>query len=376
MAFLNGRLLALGALLLAVQGCAEVTRPKPSRTEVEACQLAAIQRYPHQTWSLERVSRVYLRLLSTVPQVHGRTYPFLGFDWWVTAAGKVTIDNVWSPSPAHDAGLKQGDVILSVSNWPVHPWVADWDRYIKTVRDGTLIRAPGELLAGAMLDAKHLRLEARGQYLSGAVDLLIQRGDEKLRKTLYPQHLPAEYGILVDTKNLKINAYAAPGKIILTQRLVHFCRTDDELALVVGHELAHQVLGHQVRRAAHQELGQLVGEVVTAVTTFSLRNLLDWRSFPRSEADVRRVARDAVVSVFSKDNEREADVYGLWYAYQQGYDPDRALEVLERLGAVMHDPFERTYFLDQHPAPLERMARLKIAAQYFKSGRAAQIFVH
>jgi hypothetical protein len=40
-----------------------------------------------------------------------------------------------------------------------------------------------------------------------------------------------------------------------------------------------------------------------------------------------------------------------------------------------HDPFESDYFLNSHPPPLERLARLKLIAQYFKAGRAAAVFL-
>ncbi len=109
----------LGLILLLSSGCAEVTRPNPSDHEQEEAQLTAARRHPAQTWSAERVSRVFLRLLPCLPQVHGRTYPFLGFNWWVTATGKVAVDQVWYPSPAADVGLKQGDLILAVNNWPI-----------------------------------------------------------------------------------------------------------------------------------------------------------------------------------------------------------------------------------------------------------------
>ena len=51
------------------------------------------------------------------------------------------------------------------------------------------------------------------------------------------------------------------------------------LALIVGHEMAHQVLGHLIRGAAHRELGQLLGEAITAFSTLSLGRLLDWKHF-------------------------------------------------------------------------------------------------
>jgi len=392
--------LLLSLALLTVAGCAEVTRPTPTAPEQEAAQLEAVRRHPHQSWSMERCSRVFLRLLPTLPQVHGRTYPFLGFNWWVTATGKVAVDNVWYPSPATDAGLKQGDLILAVNNWPLPAWTKDWDENIRATRDifhdffffipiarqerryasryspqtMTLI-LPGEILPAVMLDMKHIAMEARGPYLTGPVELLVQREEKKFPVSLYPQHLPAEYAILINTKEQTINAYAAPGRIILTQRLVNFCLNDDEVSLVVGHELAHQALGHRVRQGAYRELGRFVGEAVTAASTFSLNRLLNWRHF-MVDPDTRRVAEDAVVSVFAREDEREADAYGLWYAFQAGYNLDTGLAVWERLAAVHEkDPFQATYFLDSHPASLERLARLKRIARYFKAGRAAEVFL-
>ena len=234
---------------------------------------------------------------------------------------------------------------------------------------------PGELLAAIMIDLKHISMETRERYLTGPVELLVDREGQKFTFTLYPQRLPAEYAILVKTQDRKINAYAAPGQIILTQRLVNFCLNDDELALIVGHEMAHHVLGHLVRGAAHRELGQLLGEVVTAASTLSLARVLDWKHF-EVDPEVRQVASNAVASVFSRDEEREADIYGAWYAFQAGYDIDRGAAVWERVAGVDEkDPFLTTYFLASHPAAMERLARLKLVAQYFKAGRAAEVFL-
>jgi predicted Zn-dependent protease len=226
-----------------------------------------------------------------------------------------------------------------------------------------------------MEDVKHAKMEAQGRYVSGPVELLVQREEEKLTLHLYPQHLPAEYGLLINPSDYQVNAYAGQGRIILTQRLVNLCLNDHEIALVVGHELAHQTQGHLVRGALHRELGKFVGEAVLAFSTFSLPRLLDWR-YVAVDPEVRRVAQDAVVSVFSRDDEREADAYGLWYAFQAGYDVDAATAFWERVaGVVEKDPFSTTYYLSSHPASLERLARLKRISRYFQAGRAAEVFL-
>lgn len=396
----RGLAAALGLALIWAQGCAEVTRPTPTVAEVEEAQLAATRRHPFKSWTLERSSRVFLRLLTTLPQTHGRTYPFLGFDWWVTEGQKIVIDNVWQPSPAHDAGLQQGDIIVSINNWPVYPWVAEFDKKIRAVREVSrdllwgspprryarrakveglnLLTLPGEMLVAFMLDVRHVAMEARGRYLTGPVEMLVARGPENFALTLYPQHLPAEYALLVDTQDPKVNAYAAPGRVILSHRLAALCLNDDELAVVLGHELAHQALGHLVRGAGHRRLGGAAGQAWRVVVLFATRTITALadlrRDFWMREA-VPSAVRDAVVSVFSRQDEREADLYGLWYAYQAGYDIDRGLEVWERIGTFLHDPFETTEFLDFHPAPLERLARLRRTAKYFKAGQAAEVFL-
>lgn len=394
-----GLLFLLAMSFLSLGGCAEVTQPTPTVSQVEAAQLAVAKRHPYSSWSSERAGRVFLRLMPWLPQTQGRTYPFLGFNWWVTATGQVVVDQVWYPSPARENGLEQGDIILAVNNWPIPTEAVAWDEAINTTRNffknflfflpmsssqrsgsrsiQRLVKMalPGELLPAMMLDLKHINLEARGRYLTGPVELLIQRDDQKFTKVLYPQLLPAEYAILVNTKDRTINAWASPGKIIVTQRMVSFCLNDDELALVVGHELAHQVLGHLTRDRGHRSLGKFVGEAFTAFSTLSLNHLLDWRHVMVS-ADVRRVAGDAVVSVFSQEDEREADIYGAWFAFQGGYNVEKGAAFWERMaGVVHHDPFEANYFLNDHPPPLERLTRLKLIAQYFKAGRAADVFL-
>ncbi|HZK14120.1 MAG TPA: M48 family metallopeptidase, partial [Desulfobaccales bacterium] len=248
--------------LLFLAGCAEVTRPTPTAPQIEAAQLATARRHPYQSGYKERISRVFLRLMPWLPVTQGRTYPFLGFNWWVTATGQVVVDQVWDPSPAREAGLRRGDVIVAVNNWSLPTWVEGWDKVIGTTRsifqDFSLsggssharssnnyaisYKLPGELLAAILIDVKHIRLETQERYLTGPVELLVERVGEKFTFILYPQRLPAEYAILINPKDLKINAYAAPGgRIILTQGLLYFCLNDDEMAMIVGHEMAHHV---------------------------------------------------------------------------------------------------------------------------------------
>ena len=385
---------------LSFSGCAEVTKPTPASHDVEAVQLTALTRHPHSNYNAERAMRVYLRLLPTLPCIHGRTYPFLGFNWWVTAAGHPVVDNVWYPSPAHDRPLKnqistlfdprddrpskpdsgpalqQGDLILAVNGLPIPLWVKDWDRFCQSLRDIFQYSFPGSALADFVLTARYARHEAEGVYRGGPVTLLIDRQGVRKQVTLYPVHLPAEYGFMIvsDSTGLGYNALSAPGRIIMTNKLLNLCRTDDELAIVLGHELAHHAHNHLVRQMGQYPAADLPAQVIALPF-----RLLPWVPPDRSQKlseDVRRVSREAMISAYSRRDELEADAYGSFYAYQAGYDLDQGIYIWERLAAAVdRNLFADTYFLDSHPAAPERLARLKQIAQLYKAGKAAQVLV-
>ncbi len=380
-------------------GCAEVTKPTPTRFEVAEVQRTALTRHPHASYNRERAMRVFLRLLPTLPRVHGRTYPFLGFNWWVTEAGQPVVDNVWAPSPAHDrplqrqvatlfdprddrpppadreAALQQGDVILAVNGLPIPTWVKEWDGFSRSLREVWRSSLPGEILINLVLTARSAREEMAGRYRGGPVTLLVDRQGVRRQVTLYPVYLPAEYGLLVITGQAgnAFNAYAAPGCILITRAMLEMCRTDDELAIVLGHELAHQAHGHLVRRQGQYPVAQLATEIL-ALPFRLLRPPASW--YYGVGEDIRRISSSAVISVFSRQDELEADAYGLWYAYQAGYDLDQGVAIWERLAVVAkHNIFETTHYLEAHPAAAARLARLKKMEGLFREGKASQVLV-
>ncbi len=119
----------------------------------------------------------------------------------------------------------------------------------------------------------------------------------------------------------EVNAFAVPGRYVyVTSELLRSLPTDDALALVVGHELAHGDLGHllQFRRRAM------------------------WKDVPAGDI-VFILLYLAQRFVASPENERDADAYGLDLALQAGYDGDKCLEALAILDAYMmkHEGAER-----------------------------------
>ena len=96
--------------------------------------------------------------------------------------------------------------------------------------------------------------------------------------------------------------------------------TDDELAFVVSHEVAHVVAGH-----AFEKLSFMAGHLGKEKAPTARTALLEFFS------------RDSYATMFrptARLQEREADMIGAAILFASGYDPQRALKLFEKLAAV------------------------------------------
>ena len=102
----------------------------------------------------------------------------------------------------------------------------------------------------------------------------------------------------------QVNAFVVPGRFIyITTELMKRLRTDDAVAMILGHELAHAELGH----------------------LFEFRRRAAWKDVPAGDT-VLILLHLAQRFVSSPENERDADAYGLDLALRAGYDGDKCLE--------------------------------------------------
>lgn len=124
--------------------------------------------------------------------------------------------------PADAAGLRAGDEVLSIGGVPVE--------------DIATARKAGNLVAEALL----AEIAERPEGVPLAIEVRRERG-APLRVQLRPVRHCAARLVLVTDRG--VDAYSDQSNVALTTGLVTFARTDDELALAAGHELAHVING-------------------------------------------------------------------------------------------------------------------------------------
>ncbi|HEV2037196.1 MAG TPA: M48 family metalloprotease, partial [Candidatus Eremiobacteraceae bacterium] len=146
----------------------------------------------------------------------------------------------------------------------------------------------------------------------------------------------------------EINAFALPGGFMHADMgLLNFVGSDDELAAVLGHEMGHVERRHVVTLAQKQNiLGILIG-VISILSPIA--------------AALGGYGGDLVAYKFSRQDELQADQYGLLLMSRAGYEPQSNIDLMAHL-----DKFERNRpesrsdkALLSHPPPKDRIAHLQ-----------------
>jgi len=141
-----------------------------------------------------------------------------------------------------------------------------------------------------------------------------------------------------------INAGTTFGHIMVTEGMMRFVRSDDELAMILGHELAHLTLGH-VTRGAFSNLALGIGATIA--------NIL----LPNS-GQLAGMVGQMFLNHFNQDQEREADQVGLRYMFDAGFDPSAGPRVMERMAREVPQTATAGFF-SSHPGSVERAEALQ-----------------
>lgn len=152
------------------------------------------------------------------------------------------------------------------------------------------------------------------------------------------------------------NAFAIPGgHIFLTSGLIRFVETEEELAGVIGHEIAHSVLRHMDKaldRARRLSLLTLAAIIAGAFLTKDVKGAATLSTGAMAMAQ-------SLMLKYTRENEIEADQKGMRYLIDAGYPPQGILAFLKKIYRWQRaiSPEIPTY-LSTHPAVDERISYL------------------
>jgi len=324
-------------MLLLATGCAgpSTNIPKVSANEIASEKLQEqIFQIQKETADSARLANVAYRIeLANRADCRDKIGPRLGF-YTISSADlppdtrpaamtalnlvgdQPTIINVVDGSPAARAGIFRGDFLVTVNNEPVpNTKVAEWlNEQIK--RNGVQ-----------------------------PINITTARAGQTRSTTIVPEVVCSTPVILATSD--KINAFTDGQKIVVYSRILQVAQSDDELALVVGHELAHVNMKHIEKHAQNQVAGALGGAVLDVV--FALNRVNTGAAFSRTGGNIGAKA-------YSMDFEKEADYVGAYYAARAGYNVVGA----ERLWRAMaqENPKEMVY-AGLHPTSPERFVQMQ-----------------
>lgn len=151
------------------------------------------------------------------------------------------------------------------------------------------------------------------------------------------------------TESDQLNAYAmAGGKIMVYSGIVQKLRlSDDELAAIIGHEIAHALREHSregMSQAAAQNLGlNVIGQLA---------------GLSQGQMDLASIATDLTLSKpNSRTMESEADVIGLELMARAGYNPSAAVTLWQKM--LQAGAGSGPSFLSTHPSGPQRIEEIE-----------------
>ncbi len=146
-----------------------------------------------------------------------------------------------------------------------------------------------------------------------------------------------------------INAFCMPGgRIVVYTGIIPVAEDENQLAVVIGHEVAHALARHSSERMSQILLTELGGMALSRAIQEKPSETQGWMMLAYGVG-----AQLGVILPYSRTHEKEADHIGLILMAQAGYDPRAAVPFWTRM-AELGGP-RPPEFLSTHPEPATRV---------------------
>jgi predicted Zn-dependent protease len=163
------------------------------------------------------------------------------------------------------------------------------------------------------------------------------------------------------SRDTDLNAHADGKTIVMYTGMMRFLRDDDEVGIVLAHELAHNLMGHVDATQNNVMAGAVVGALLDTVAA---------SQGVRTGGDLMSTGANMGLLSYSVEFEQEADYVGMYIAARAGYDIRKAPELWRRM--TLENPkgiFRET----THPSNPRRAATLQKTIQEIEYKRKHRI---
>jgi predicted Zn-dependent protease len=181
----------------------------------------------------------------------------------------------------------------------------------------------------------------------------VERVGRKILATLPPQ--PFKYHFYIVKEDV-YNAFAIPaGHIFINSGLLAAMETEDELAGILGHEIAHVVNRHisqRIERSKNINFATMAGMVAGIFLGATTGDPSAMQALTIGSAAAGQTASLA----YSREDEAQSDQSGLEYIRKAGYDPEGLLSVLKKIrGKQWFGSQQVPTYMMTHPALEQRL---------------------
>ena len=234
-----------------------------------------------------------------------------------------TVVHVIAGGPAEQAGARKGDILKAINGIDI-------------------------------ADAKALE-NAGNTWVPGTpVRITLERNRTPATITIIPE-TGCKYPVSLSPEQI-INAFADGKRVLIARGMMAFARDDNELALVVSHEMAHNAMKHIDAQKQNMGLG-MIADIATVLLS-------------RGQVSNTNFAGMAA-SAYSQEFESEADYVGLYLMANAGLTIDDAPRFWRRMAAANPHSIKTSHSAS-HPSTSYRMVALEQAVKEIKGkiGRA------
>jgi len=164
----------------------------------------------------------------------------------------------------------------------------------------------------------------------------------------------------------EINAFAAPGGLIYVCRgVLDICESPDELALILGHLIAHIEASHGIPGWKKEMRGLRAHEITWGI--IGLAAALEGRRFAAPSFPLN-LPFDIVERGYGQDEEMEADRLGAFFAARAGYSAEKATAMIGKLEDIhAQKDLRQKSFLQSHGENAQRVKGLREAQERVRS---------